>query len=85
MMGKYIDDSDVLISTYNKDSPMNSGARIIQFSYGRMVIVSNIEMVSEFSEDCMYSYYYASREQLSNRWMDIRYLICYGNQEYVKQ
>ena len=29
MMGKYIDDSDVLISTYNKDSPMNSGARII--------------------------------------------------------
>ena len=42
MMGKYIDDSDVLISTYNKDSPMNSGAMIISFSYWRMVIVSNI-------------------------------------------
>lgn len=67
MMGKYIDDSDVLILPYNQDSSMNSGAMIMSFSYGRTVIVPNIEMVSEFPEDCVYSYHYASREEhLSN-------------------
>lgn len=61
MLGRYIEQSDILVLPYNVESSMNSGAMVMSFSYERTVIVPKIEMVSEFPQDKLFSYYYSNR------------------------
>ncbi len=62
-MGAFLKAADALVLPYDTTSGMNSGAMIMAFSYGRTVVVSDIDMSRDFPEALIYRYEYPDQEE----------------------
>lgn len=61
-MQAYLNYADVLVLPYDYTSSMNSGAMILAFSCAKTVIVPDISMAEDFSEELIYKYHYDDEE-----------------------
>lgn len=62
----YLKAADVMVLPYNSESSINSGAMIMAFSYGVPVIISDIAMAKDFSNNILYRYHYSTRKEHIN-------------------
>ncbi len=62
-MKTILDKSDVLVLPYSLESSMNSGTMLMAFSYKKTVIIPDICMADDYSDELIYKYQYRDENE----------------------